>query len=375
MSTKQKRTPGLIKGCRVWHIDKQIGGQRICESTGTGDLAEALRQLARRIDQIRQAAVYGVRPRRTFREAATKYLTEAYKRSIGRDAQDLRIVVPYIEALFVDEVHMGTLQSFVNEHRAQGVQSATVNRTLAIVRRILNLAARMWQDEHRLTWLETPPMIQLQDWEDRRLPYPLSWDEQALLFRRLPAYLAKMALFKVNTGTREQEVCGLRWDWEERVPELGTTVFVVPGLNTKNKEDRLIVLNQTARSVVGAQRGKDRTWVFPYDGRRLSRMYNKAWRQARREASEVYEGEIGGACPKGFQRVRVHDLKHTFGRRLRSVGVSLETRKVLLGYKNGDITTHYSAPEITELLDAAERVSERPAQSQGLVLLKGSARA
>ena len=323
MSTKQKRTPGLIKRCGVWHIDKQIGGQRICESTGTGDLAEALRQLARRIDQIRQAAVYGVRPRRTFREAATKYLTEGNKRSIGRDAQDLRIVVPYVGELFVDEVHMGTLQSFVNERRAQGVKSATVNRTLAVVRRILNLAARMWRDEHALTWLETPPMIQLQDWEDRRPPYPLSWDEQALLFRRLPAYLATMALFKVNTGTREQEVCGLRWDWEERVPELSTTLFVVPGINTKNKEDRLIVLNRTARSVVDAQRGRDRTWVFPYDGRRLSRMYNKAWRQARREASEVYEREIGGACPKGFQRVRVHDLKHTFGRRLRSVGCPL----------------------------------------------------
>ncbi|MCA1705404.1 MAG: site-specific integrase, partial [Actinobacteria bacterium] len=223
-----------------------MGGQRICESTGTGDLAEALRQLARRIDQIRQAALYGVRPRRTFREAATKYLTEGNKRSIGRDAQDLRIVVPYVGDLFVDEVHMGTLQSFVNGRRAQGVKSATVNRTLAIVRRILNLAARMWRDEHGLTWLETPPMIQLQDWEDRRPPYPLSWDEQALLFRRLPAYLAKMALFKVNTGTREQEVCGLRWDWEERVPELGTTLFVVPGINTKNKEDRLIVLNRTA---------------------------------------------------------------------------------------------------------------------------------
>jgi hypothetical protein len=39
------------------------------------------------------------------------------------------------------------------------------------------------------------------------------------------------------------------------------TLFVVPGLNTKNKEDRLIVLNRTALSVVGAQRGKDRTWV------------------------------------------------------------------------------------------------------------------
>lgn len=146
---------------------------------------------------------------------------------------------------------------------------------------------------------------------------------------------------------------------------------MVPGINTKNKEDRPIALNRTARSVVGAQRGKDRTWVFPYDGRRLSRIGNKA----RREASEVYEREIGGVCPKGFQRVRVHDLKHTFGRRLRSVGVSLETRRVLLGHKNGDITTRYSVPEITELLGAAERVSARPAQGQGLVLLRGSARA
>jgi hypothetical protein len=55
--------------------------------------------------------------------------------------------------------------------------------------------------------------------------------------------------------------------------------------------------------------------------------------------------------------VRVHDLKHTYGRRLRSAGVSLETRKLLLGQKNGDITTHYSAAEIGELIAATNRIS------------------
>ena len=58
----------------------------------------------------------------------------------------------------------------------------------------------------------------------------------------------------------------------------------------------------------------------------------------------------------GFANVRVHDLKHTFGRRLRAAGVPLETRKVLLGHRNGDITSHYSAPEIEELLAAAKHV-------------------
>ena len=60
----------------------------------------------------------------------------------------------------------------------------------------------------------------------------------------------------------------------------------------------------------------------------------------------------------GFAHLRVHDLKHTFGRRLRAAGVPLETRKVLLGHRNGDITSHYSAPEIEELLEAANRVCD-----------------
>jgi len=57
--------------------------------------------------------------------------------------------------------------------------------------------------------------------------------------------------------------------------------------------------------------------------------------------------------------IRVHDLKHTFGRRCRAAGGSLETRKVLLGHKNGDITSHYSVPEIDELLEAANRVCQQ----------------
>ena len=37
----------------------------------------------------------------------------------------------------------------------------------------------------------------------------------------------------------------------------------------------------------------------------------------------------------------------------------LETRRVLLGHKSRDITSHYSAPELKELIDAANRVCEQ----------------
>lgn len=76
-------------------------------------------------------------------------------------------------------------------------------------------------------------------------------------------------------------------------------------------------------------------------------MYNNAWRKARERA--------------GLKLVRVHDLRHTFGQRLRAAGVALEDRKTLLGHKCGDITTHYSAPELAELIQHAEQVCvERP---------------
>jgi integrase len=68
----------------------------------------------------------------------------------------------------------------------------------------------------------------------------------------------------------------------------------------------------------------------------------------------------------------VHDLKHTFGRRLRAAGVPEETRKVLLGHKNGDITTHYSAAELAELLAAVNRI-DRSLASPAITLLRVAA--
>ena len=75
--------PGLIKIGEAWHIDKVVGGCRIRESCRTGDRRKAEAHLAHRIKQVRQLALNGVRARRTFRQAATKYLREGAKRSLG----------------------------------------------------------------------------------------------------------------------------------------------------------------------------------------------------------------------------------------------------------------------------------------------------
>ena len=152
----------------------------------------------------------------------------------------------------------------------QGKAVGTINHGLKIVRRILNLAASEWVDEHGLTWLLTAPKIKLLPDANKRAPYPLNWEEQQRLFRELPDHLAEMALFAVNTGCRDGEVCGLRWDWEVAVPQLGTTVFIIPGASVKNGDERLVVLNRVALSVIEARRGIDPAFVFTYNGRPIS---------------------------------------------------------------------------------------------------------
>ena len=166
-----------------------------------------------------------------------------------------------------------------------------------------------------------------------------------------------MALFAVNTGCRDQEICNLLWDWEVKVPELGTSVFIVPGSRVKNGDERLVVLNSVAASVVAARRGQHRTHVFTFNGQPLSRMMTSAWKRARVRV--------------GLQHVRVHDLKHTFGRRLRAAGVTFEDRQDLLGHKAGR-TTHYSAAELSRLLAAANSVVAREDSKPELVVLKGA---
>ena len=372
----RSKIPGLRKRGRIWHIDKRIRGYgSLCESTGSSDLEEAQRYLAKRCEEIRQATVYGIRPSRTFREAAVKYLLEHQdKASIEMDALFYKQLDPYIGDLTLDQVHDGTLSGFVQERLQSGRKPKTVNLALATVRRTLNLAARRWRDEYGLTWLQTAPLISMLPLTDQRQPYPLSWEEQRLLFQELPAHLQRMALFKVNTGTRDQEVCRLKWDWEIQLPELDTSLFLIPGKFVKNREDRVVVLNTVAKRVVDEVRKQHADFVFTYKAKAIETMHNNGWQAARARAAEKYQAELGEPAPEGFRNIRVHDLKHTFGRRLRAAGVSLETRKVLLGHTTGDITSHYSAPELAELIEAANRVcAAQSGKTPALTVIKQKA--
>ena len=114
--------------------------------------------------------------------------------------------------------------------------------------------------------------------------------------------------------------------------------------------------------MVNARRGIHKDYVFTYRGKPVGKINNTAWKRAWRL--------VGLPTEKGILK-GVHNLRHTFGRRLRSAGVLLETGKALLGHANGDITTHYSAAELQELIDAAEAIVNRDGRETPNLMLIG----
>lgn len=344
---KQKTIAGLQFRNGVYHMDKVVAGQRISGSTGTSDLKQAEQILAKRVTEIREAKVLGFRPKKTFKEAALHYeKTHSHKKSLDRDLQDIRSILPFIGDLTIDRIHNGTLRPYIEYRQKQVVKSSTINRTLRVVSRILTLCATDWRLYDNVTWLAQAPMISQIAGGDAKPAFPLSWAEQERLFGELPEHLRDAALFAVNTGCRMREITNLRWEWKTHGMCEEEMVFFLPATITKNKSSRIVCLNSVAREAVKRQEGKSRDYVFTYKGKPMERLNNSAWRRAREKC--------------GLEHVRFHDLRHTTASRLRSTGSSLSTVADILGHEKGSVTERYSVAKANELFAALERITVKP---------------
>src|SRR5260221_2139092 len=180
-------------------VNKQVLGTTIFCRLGPVSQEEAERWLATATERIRLERTRGERPRIAFREAALRYLDENRElSSIGDAAWHIEMLDSWIGSMTLEDVCDETLEPFKTKRlETDKVTLTTVNRSLEVVRRILNLAARRWRHPNRLTWLETAPLISIERNRKARKPYPLSWEEQKLLFNSLPADPnGQMALFK-----------------------------------------------------------------------------------------------------------------------------------------------------------------------------------
>lgn len=74
----------------------------------------------------------------------------------------------------------------------------------------------------------------------------------------------------------------------------------------------------------------------------MTGMNNTGWQYARRAV--------------GLERLRVHDVRHTFACRLRAAGVTAEDRAALLGHAEHSMSGHYASADVGRLVELANLV-------------------
>lgn len=342
-------------------VDKQYRGQRIFERLGavSQDDAEAwLRQRqatidAQRANELRRGDEH------LFAAAAGKYLTECQQRGVRTletISYHVTLLVPYVGMLPMREVCNDSFETFKAERLEEGVTPTTVNRSLEVARTICNRAARVWRQDGK-PWLSSAPLIEMLD-EQPRQPRPISWAEQGELLPRLPVHLQRMVLFTVNTGARDDNVCGLRWAWERQVPELKRSVFVIPPEHFKSDRHHVLILNDVAWRIVEECRGMHDEFVFVWRRERVVNLDDEPVMEYAPVGTMNNTGYQSARKAAGLDGVRVHDLRHTFGQRLRDAGVAAEDRALLLGHVFEGMPQHYAAATVARLVEAANKANE-----------------
>ncbi|RZL38304.1 MAG: hypothetical protein EOP35_06085 [Rubrivivax sp.] len=360
MRTRTKGIRITDSGERV--VDKQYLGQRVFERLGkvSQDDAEAwlrTRQAeldAQRANELRRGT------ERLFAAGARKYLIECEAkgvRTLGTISYHVKLLLPYVGKLPMGDVCNDSFETFKADRiDDDGVTPTTVNRTLEVARTICNRAARVWRDGGK-PWLGAAPLIEMLD-EQRRLPRPINWAEQAALMPKLPPHLQRMALFTLNTGARDDNVCGLRWDWEVPVPELKRSVFVIPPEHFKSDRHHVLVLNDVAWRIVEECRDMHKTFVFVYRRERVKHLDKEPAMHYAPIETMNNTGYQNARASVGLDGVRIHDLRHTFAQRLRDAGIPKEDRDLLMGHASPDMSQHYASATVARLLEAANAANE-----------------
>ncbi len=381
MATRSRKQSGITPDTAAggWKVDAQHRGQRI-RKRGFPDYRSAEDFLIRQklaIDQAgEQGAVLQVRPvSMTLEEAATKYLEQKEARGMPSAETDAYLLTPMVQmlgSLTLEEICNDSVAPFIAARRNEGIKNKSINNALSCLNRICTLAHTKWRHKGSgQPVLVVPMSVDLLDLNDQRPPRPITWSEQRTLFEHLPAHLASMALFTLNTGVRKNVVCQLRWQWEVPVkirPGQSVSVFVVPRQYVKGrKRERVLICNSVAQQVIDEQRGRHAERVFTYykpvkasSGNTpkylpVGDMNNTAWQRAREAA--------------GLDDLHVHDLRHTVGMRLRHAGVPERTQDEILWHSRKDMTAHYAVAQICEVFDALELIKEEGLGGETLNLL------
>jgi integrase len=250
------------------------------------------------------------------------------------------------------------VSAYVARRLGEKAANATVNRELAILKRMYKLAITTG----RLKAGDQPYFAMLKERNVRKgFVKDANYSELARATAAAGLWLRTLFELGYTYGWRKSELLGLRVsqiDCGER------TIALDPG-ETKNDQPRLVEMTHTAcqllLSLIAGKEPEDRVFTRPArDGReRPIRNFRKAWQTATAVAG----------CPG----LLFHDLRRSGVRNLIRAGVTEKVAMTISGHKTRSVFERYNIVSQTDLHQAAELLDKAEAERRQRQLFAGQA--
>jgi integrase len=343
---KHKHGSGSIyRRGKVWWFSYYSNNEHVCESSHSSDKGEAKRLLQLRIGQIAEGRYIGPRADKVrFEELAEDMLNDYRinnKKSINDATRSVSALARFFGGRRVQSITPTEISAYVAQRQADGLGNGSINRELAALKRMYNLALQSGKI------IRKPHIEMLQ--EDNVREGFFESDQFQAIHAMLPEYLKGPMAFAYLTAWRvRSEVLNLWWS---NIDFKAGTVRLEPG-TTKNKKGRLIYMSPALRSLLEQQYEANRIFqrengqivplVFHNQGKPI-RNYYKAWHKACRLA--------------GLPARIPHDFRRTAVRNMVRVGIPERVAMEMSGHKTRSVFDRYHIVSEGDLKEAAEKLS------------------
>lgn len=271
-----------------------------------------------------------------FKDEYISYVRDVkQKRSWKRDKELLEPLCKQLGNKKLSEITVKDLEDF-KLVRLRVVKPATVNRSLSVLRHLLNLAKR-WKKLFGENLVSLVGMLE----ENNMVERILTPEEENRLIDSAIAYLKPIIITALNTGMRKGEILNLKWC----DVDLSNNLIMVNQTNSKSKKTRKVYINSTLRKLLLELKLKSAgsEYVFIDDNGKTLR--------------EIKNG-FNAACRRvGIKGFRFHDLRHTAATRMIESGAGIVAVSKILGHSDIKTTMRYTHPD-DSLKDALESLAK-----------------
>jgi integrase len=344
---------------KTWWIQYFMNGQPFRESSNSNKKMVAKELLKKRLGEVAEGKAPAVRLDKVmFKDLSDAFLDD-YKlnqrKSIKRATQSVGYLLKEFDKHRANAITTPKITAYIKKRSGEGAANATVNRELAALKRILNLAAKQTPPQ-----LERVPFIPMLKENNIRKGF-FEHGSFVALRDALPDYLKPLVTFAYRTGWREAEITNLTWS---QVDLDGGIVRLEPG-TTKNDDGRTVYLDGELQIIFKNQseerkRAKKLTeYVFPnQNGTGQIKDFRHKWNEACRSVGlgfgyrleKEYVAKWQGKLPPG---PILHDFRRTAVRNMVRSGVPETVAMKISGHKTRSVFDRYNIVSEDDLKQAA----------------------